>query len=438
MSTKSATSSLSEYSPNSDEEAVPKPFSTAATPTVNPKEGPSATVRRRPSLPSSGGSDRRRLAIVDVGAIPQGSGRCEVLAKRDIIRSRLDDSVEGLASVAPPDDSRETYTELTPPPNAPAISEKTAAQGNQSSSGYQQHLRSASEVTASNKTLHHRKSSRDVGIIGTSPTNASTTLEEQSDELNPPIFQVLQSRSPSPDSRDRAVVSNTTPHGRVDHLTTISILSSHSEAITSETGEGKEIQAPVAAPVTVSLMRPQTARQTTRPSRSSSPTKLQASSDIASLGTTSAYPLTTADPYLFYQPGVHATAGPLPPPPNATFNIVPGSTAPPRPPRINSPPPRDRRRGDGTMMQALQVPEPTGSSLGSKKSYSSFSDPRSESPKLGISDRSEGIIPTYVSRNFYDCMMLMAITQWTSKVQFFGCLQSKNSWCLRHHICPHP
>lgn len=431
MSTKSTTSSPSEYSPDS-EEAVPKFFPTAAASTATPKEGPSSTVRRRPSIPSEGGSDRRRLAIMDMGTIPQGSGQSGAPTKRkDSIRSRrgLDDSMEGLALVAPPDASRGTYTELTPPSSAPATSEKTAAHGDQSSSGYQQHLRSASEVTTGNKTLHRRKSSRNIGIIGTSPSSASTALEpkEQSDALNPPIFQVPQSRSPSPGSRGRAPVSNTTAHGRADHLTAMNILSTHPEVITPGIGEGKEIQTPVAAPVIVSLLSaspPQTARPTTRPSRSPSPTKLQsgqASPDTASLpssGVTSAYPSppTTADPYLFYQPGVHATAGPLPPPPRATFNIAPGSTPPPRPPRINSPPPRDRRRGDGTIIQALQVPESTGSSLSSKKSNSSFSDLRSESPKSGISDNSEGIIPMYVPESCSSYMMLMTIIQCASKV----------------------
>ena len=431
MSTKSATSSPSEYSPDSDGETV---FSTAATSAMNLKEGPLVTVRRRPSIPSEGGSDRRRLAIVAVGATPQGSGQCEALTERkNSIRSKrvLDDSVERLALVALPDGSRGTYTEFTLPPNALATVEKTAAYGNQPSSGYQPHLRSAPEVTTGNKTMHRRKSSRNVGIIGTSPASASTTLEpkEQSDGLNPPIFQVPQSRSPSPDPTDRVAVSKTTPHGRADHS---NILSPHMEVIEPGIREGKE---PVGAPVIVSLMStssPQTARPTTRPSRSPSPTKLQASSDIVSLGATSAYPspLTTADPYLFYQPGVHATAGPLPPPPKAIFNIDPGST-PPRPPRINSPPPRDRRRGDGTIIQALKVPEPTGSSLSSKRSNSSFSDLHSESPRSGISDKSEAIIPTYVPESYYDYMMLMAIIQCTSEVQFFGCVRSKDCCCFR-------
>ncbi|KAH6915439.1 hypothetical protein BKA70DRAFT_1258939 [Coprinopsis sp. MPI-PUGE-AT-0042] len=42
--------------------------------------------------------------------------------------------------------------------------------------------------------------------------------------------------------------------------------------------------------------------------------------------------------YLVYQPGLHATAGPLPPPPRATFASMALSTPPPpRPPRLHSP-----------------------------------------------------------------------------------------------------
>jgi hypothetical protein len=83
------------------------------------------------------------------------------------------------------------------------------------------------------------------------------------------------------------------------------------------------------------------------------------STSTAASSSGSSYPTPPFSPeasYLYYQPGVHATAGPLPPPPRAVFNITPGAAPPPRPPRLNSPPPGSRRRGDlGSAKQVLHL-----------------------------------------------------------------------------------
>jgi hypothetical protein len=79
--------------------------------------------------------------------------------------------------------------------------------------------------------------------------------------------------------------------------------------------------------------------------------------------------------------GLHATAGPLPPPPRATFNIPVSSTPPPRPPRLHSPvPPSSRTRGDiEAVKHALQLPPSVAATLASRASSSSLSSSRTPS-----------------------------------------------------------
>jgi hypothetical protein len=49
--------------------------------------------------------------------------------------------------------------------------------------------------------------------------------------------------------------------------------------------------------------------------------------------------------YLYYQPGIHSKAGPLPPPPRAMFDIDFNAPPPPRPPRLRSPSPLNTKKG---------------------------------------------------------------------------------------------
>ncbi|KAK2466459.1 hypothetical protein APHAL10511_002101 [Amanita phalloides] len=87
--------------------------------------------------------------------------------------------------------------------------------------------------------------------------------------------------------------------------------------------------------------------------------------------------------YLNYQPGLHATAGPLPPPPRATFAIDSSHPPPPRPPRMQTPNPRSR--GDmEAVKQALQLPPSVSAVLASRSSHvvSSSSSSKVDSAKL--------------------------------------------------------
>lgn len=405
----SVASSPSEYSPNTDEEPDPKSFQSpaTATPATAKKQRPfasaptSAGLRSRPSLPSVGGSDRRRLAM---SSSEHGHGSVDSTSttRHNSIRSRR--GIERpMELVAPPDASPKSYTQLTPPATAPL----SANWGNPNASTISHH-RSFSDITnsggastnssSSNSTGHRRKPSRQVSIVGTndgtsilpSPILEQAKQHQSPDLMHAPIFQLPQSRSSSPamsqsdisDSRGSSSMSVHPPYPLV---------------VTPDIGEGKNTRD--------ALITTPTSPQTARPSRRSpSPTKLSArasspggeSTSTTASSSGSSYPSPPFSPelppssFLYYQPGVHATAGPLPPPPRAAFNIVPGTTPPPRPPRLNSPPPKNRSRGNvGSVSQALQLPGSGASSLSGKTSNGSLSDVRSNSSKSVMSDHSE-------------------------------------------------
>lgn len=67
--------------------------------------------------------------------------------------------------------------------------------------------------------------------------------------------------------------------------------------------------------------------------------------------------------------GVHATAGPLPPPPRAS-NISVSSPPPPRPPRLRSPSPAQIKGGLEAVKQSLQLPESVTAALSKSPNHS--------------------------------------------------------------------
>jgi hypothetical protein len=429
----SAASSPSEYSPNTDEENgskfFPPPPATTALAHKHKTSSSSALegVRRRSSIPSAGGMDRRRLAIVDMSSNEHGHGA----PRNGNIHSRrgIERPMDGLALVAPPDASPRTYTHLTPPASASLVVEKVHSSAPSRSLS---HAKSSSEITTSGTAVlgtrsnsaqqiaHRRKSSRQVGIIGTSDAGADSP-QRTPDALKSPIFQLPQLRAPSPpgtmsqsdisDAHGPSPLRGQSLNDRF--LSTMNIIAPDPLVVTPGIGEGKDIHDPVAAPVVISLSHRSAPPMARSPRRSLSPGKLSArtsspaaesiSSSTAPSSSGSSYPSSPFSPepqtaYLHYQPGVHATAGPLPPPPRAVFNITPGTTPPPRPPRLNSPPPSGSRvRGDvGSVKQALQLPDAIGGVLNGKASSGSLSDVHSNSSRSAVSDRSEIILPRCV------------------------------------------
>ncbi|KAM5532410.1 hypothetical protein V8D89_013904 [Ganoderma adspersum] len=382
------------------------------------------TVRhsRRTSTPSEGGADRRRLAIVEMdpntSVSPLSVGRkrskrvegegksmdsfSSLSAGRSgsdgmgpspgtgTLFSRRGVHIGGLALVAPPDASPKTYTDLTPPSTAPVSTGSTAPPPH---SFVPTHARSASEAAGApgpRSRLHH-KSSRDVGIVG-SLTSASTASESlspvsptfsddyhvyaQNEGLGIPLFQTPAKSRPSspggttPELSDASSTAFQSPHQR---LPSTPIFGMEDGIVTPAIGEGKDISQPVVGPIIVGLSptmlqshsvrrmatnvsaatRGSPSVQTQSPARPSPPSHASSSSSTS--------------PYLHYQPGVHATAGPLPPPPRSIFDRDSTTTsAPPRPPRFHTPLPNNARRDRDAIKEALQLPQSVSAKLAAR------------------------------------------------------------------------
>ena len=362
-----------------------------------PAAGSSTTgTLRRTSIPSQGGTDRRRLAIVEMDArSPSAQDRSENSTELGIRRSdsggspptswrsRLEaNRLGGLALVAPPDASPQSYSALTTPRTAP-VSKPSITVSHPLSSN---HARSSSDAFgAFPKGIGHvpRKSSREVAIVGTTSFPGSASVPQQpsstspaSDSLRPPIFQIPQSRSPSPGVSDISDSGCSTSRGRqrkdalAPGVSPVKEVKEFSTPVrTPNIGESKHISDRVAGPVVISLFpqspspspvfsSPHSSTQDLMSPRTNRSSPLTPSTALTS-------PATTPSPYLHYQPGLHATAGPLPPPPQAIFTIDPKALPPPRPPR-HSP---IRRKDDLEIMkQVLQLPSHVTAALTAKSS----------------------------------------------------------------------
>lgn len=262
--------------------------------------------KRRSGERSEGGSDRRRLAIVELDtestqristSQPHGNGS---------LRSRrgLNSNLAGLALVAPPDAALKSYTHLTPPSTAPMTGEtnKRDLSGN---AGGGRHYKTSSEGFNTSK-----RSPRDIGIVGTgrlSPTKPDAYKGKEltsSGNLHPPIFQQPHSRSPSP-----GAVSDASDHMR-NLLSPVRARlpqkrrsTEDSLIVTPDIGEEKDVATRVAAPVVVSL---QSAQADKHPSRKASPSLTDSEVHIvvhSVPGSTTTFPPGGASPYLHYQPG---------------------------------------------------------------------------------------------------------------------------------------
>ncbi|KAI9063380.1 hypothetical protein FKP32DRAFT_1592440 [Trametes sanguinea] len=440
--------------------AIPPPADSARADGV-------ARHSRRPSVPTEGGADRRRVAIVEMDStapLNLGRKRSRGLDARSssshdpntssssssmstttgtTLSSRRGVHIGGLALVAPPDASPKTYTNLTPPSTAPVVADRASQPPPPSGSSHYHHAhaRSASEaVTGSSSTsashahaiaaaannaagsgrsrhLHH-KSSRDVGIVGLALSSASTASDSlgpaspksdiddyqhyhayvhQHEGLGVPVFQTpAKSRSPSPGSGggatpDLSDTSSASAHHRspVQRLLSTPIFGMEDGIVTPGIGEYKDIQQPVVGPVIVGLspefmQRTQMQQQQQpppqrRPDPSAAsqqnvfPTQQPPPSVQSPTSTSPSYQSSSASsPYLHYKPGVHATAGPLPPPPRSLFDPPSTSSSttgpPPRPPRFHTPVPpgSGARREIEAIKEKLQLPQSVSAALAAR------------------------------------------------------------------------
>ncbi|KAG5646470.1 hypothetical protein DXG03_003520 [Asterophora parasitica] len=307
----------------------------------------SSQTTRRSKAPSDGGSDRRRLAILEMDPVdhsPPAKSR-DGHSQGESIRSRrgVHSNLTGLALVAPPDAAPKSYSHLTPPTTAPATddSHPTPRDSTRDDKG---HHRSASEAT-SGKAIH--APSHNAQTSGTDRVHATSREAPAGPRIlvegNPHGDQRSRhSRSPSPSAVSDA---SHQAHGLlspVQQYARPGMTRGDTLIVTPEIGEEKEIGARVAAPVVISLE----------------------------------------------SAGTHSTAGPIPPPPRAMFNIDMNSPAPPRPPRLNSPL-ASRTRGDiEAVKQALQLPASVTAALASRLPKSNPNN-YTESPETSTS-RLEG------------------------------------------------
>lgn len=227
----------------------------------------SSRTTRRLSAPSQGGSDRRRLAIVQMETVNEHSPFQSRAAsenghggpsRTNTLRTRrgLESSLAGLALVAPPDASPDTYAHLTPPSTAPITADdRTRGMTSRSDShGEKGHSRSASEAANPKKAAP-----RDIGIVGTSHRSSALEVVKppqiyaDNKALRPPIFQRPQSRSPSPGGRSDVSEHSSHIRSPADGQPLLKRRSSNEYVITPEIGEGKDIDVLVASPVVTSL-----------------------------------------------------------------------------------------------------------------------------------------------------------------------------------------
>jgi hypothetical protein len=201
---------------------------------------------RRASVPSEGGADRRRLAIVQMDPVPESDSPTSSSAVRS--RRGLQTRLDGLALVAPPDAAPNLYEYLNPPTSAPPTTTSRSMQHHPEDKG---HNRSASEATSISPKS---KPSRDVGIVGTASSSAplespkKLRLQTATESLLPPVFQEPHSsRASSPNTAATpADAASLSPFAQKRRSTELSV---H----TPEIGQGKEIHVPVASPVVVNL-----------------------------------------------------------------------------------------------------------------------------------------------------------------------------------------
>lgn len=274
----------------------------AELPTRNATPDSISKARLRSSTPSDGGSDRRRMAIVQMDSLDESPPKpaYDQSLGNGSVRSRrgLPSSLAGLALVAPPDAAPRTYSHLTPPSTAPITGDTTMHDAQRDAIS---HHRSTSEAVNVKK-----KSTRDLAHERrpASPTNTTAFAEESRMSVanKPPVLhhphtRRQQSRSPSPKSAYRPQEAE----GLLSPLRARPAMArgdtQQSLILTPEIGEEKEIGARVAAPVVINLSSAEPYRQRKSSTRKPSP------QIVVQSATGPVFPPNNASTYLHYQPG---------------------------------------------------------------------------------------------------------------------------------------
>ncbi|KAG6838014.1 hypothetical protein H0H93_008408 [Arthromyces matolae] len=323
----------------------------------------SAKARRRSKAPSNGSSDRRRLAIVQMdpseNARPKKSKDDHSRSTSIRTRRGVTSDLAGIALVAPPDAAPTSYTHLTPPTTTPSTTQPPDQNTTRSSA---HSVRPSDILTTGNAT--REISAMDQMTVASKPSQVEPRIIVEGNAMSLPGDQHTKpSQSPSPSMRSGASDQAHQLLSPTSHAATgITRENTPNSLITTpEIGEGKDISARVAAPVIISL---ESAGPFTRKKASLPRNDLVMYPATASA---TSFPSQDKSSYLHYEPGVHATAGPVPtlPPPRAMFNIDVTSPAPPRPPRHT--PSRTANRTDiEAAKKSLQLPPSVTAALASK------------------------------------------------------------------------
>lgn len=302
--TSEPSSSSSDYSSDSD----------ASNPSARaPSSETSSTNTRRSSILSKGGSDRRRVAVIQMDTLDEAVPKSLLPKTQDknSTRSRreLQESLADLAFVAPPDAYHRAYTTLSPPSTVPVTGDLVHKVPDITLADKKFHSRSVSEIVP-----NKNPSVKDVGGVAGTQTHAPAgekLFQEQGDNANnkirPPIFK-LPTHSRSPSSPTQSTAFDLAEHARQQllplHYTPLmSITSLNQRIITPEIGQSKEIHVPVAAPVIVTLTTSDTLRpESAASSRQNTPSPLTA----MQAATQAPYLPDTTSPYLHYQPGIYS------------------------------------------------------------------------------------------------------------------------------------
>ena len=259
-------------------------------------------IQRRPSNNSSSQQSDRRVAVVEMDqdsfdvlddSFKQHSA---LLARRG-----LDGYHIGRLALMTAPDATPASASLQPPLSAPIT-----ADHNNSSGGLQispvdarvgSHQRSHSEAVKLGRL--QKKSSRDVGIVGTTPTSPIRMSDSRNRPFASPTDPSPIFQTPSPSKPFNTNFQRT--HSAVD---------AHEKeprpnqlAQSAHQSESDRTLAPAPSIRTAWSASPSVGKQAT----DNSPSSASILSGISS-------------PYLHYQPGLHATAGPLPEPPRPVLN----------------------------------------------------------------------------------------------------------------------
>ncbi|KAA1466282.1 hypothetical protein DENSPDRAFT_831086 [Dentipellis sp. KUC8613] len=314
----------------------------------SPQSIVTAPHRRRPSS-NTEASDNRHVAVVPVDTPPtslssgQSNSSLSPLTPSSTIFSRRRRGIEkqDITLISRPH-AASSPTHHVAPLSAPIVGSMVVSGVSSGSSSHSlaSHQRSMSEAVSPTgaKGVHRKTSSRDIGIVGTrrgGDSSAAPRVEPvPAPTLSPPIFQTPQSRSPSPGAPHHSPLplqEDTPPSSAHSNVTIMPMI-----------GEKAYSSSPTSILPNASTPSVRMAEHTASASTSS---PLSASSFSA----------TQPSSYLYYEPGVHSTAGPLPPPPRAMFEIDFKTPPPPRPPRLRSPSPAQPRSMHETVASTSSV-----------------------------------------------------------------------------------